>query len=381
MKPIHWKIIIICCLSTLVIVFILPTKPDKKTVIVSTPNLDPLPLYSKYKFKKTDKFIRIGTQPLYMPSSLIVEALKRDSILKEELLKMGLKIYFYDFLKGDDVNFFLTLGDLDAGIGGDMPALTAASNLDIIIPAIIQRGFISIVANRQMLIEDLEGSRIGYAFGSNAHYALLTTLAGAKLSTNEVKLIPMEVTQMPDALYANKITAFSAWEPTPTIALKKYPDTTIIHQRLSFGFLYFLTDFYQRRPKAVSQILAAEIRAIRWMQAARQNLLRACRWNITAIELAFGTKIDLSVDDLAAIAMKDILGQFSNPAIIEDDLKEDGPLHRELMFLINIKKVPPSTLWTQIRQKFMPEILGNVWLNKEQFRLDEFNYQNPGDIQ
>jgi len=85
------------------------------------------------------------------------------------------------------VNFFLGRGDIDAGIGGDMPTLTAATNLDIVIPVMIQRGFISIVSNRQMLVEQLKGKRIGYAFGSNAHYALLKTLATAGLNENDVK--------------------------------------------------------------------------------------------------------------------------------------------------------------------------------------------------
>ncbi len=379
MKRINWKIIIVGCFVILGVVLIFSTKPDKAKPLVSTPNLTEHPIYSKYVFNAKDHVIRIGVQPLYLPGSLIMETLKRDTILREELSNLGLEILFFDFLKGDDVNFFLGRGDIDAGIGGDMPTLTAATNLDIVIPVMIQRGFISIVSNRQMLVEQLKGKRIGYAFGSNAHYALLKTLATAGLNENDVKLIPMEVAQMPEALDAGKITAFSAWEPTPTIALTKYANSTIIHQRLSLGFLYFSKTLYQKHPEAVFHILAAETRAHRWLQEKRQNLSRACEWNIAAINKAFGIKTNLSVDDIAAIAMKDILGQTSNLGINEDTLKVNGPLDQELRFLISIQKVPASASWALTRKKFQPGILNKIWSDRDKFRLDEFKYINNDD--
>lgn len=379
MKRINWKIIIISCLVILGVVLIVTTKPDKENPLVSTPNLTEHPIYSKYVFNTKDNVIRIGVQPLYLPSSLIMETLKRDTILREELSNLGLEILFFDFLKGDDVNFFLGRGDIDAGIGGDMPTLTAAANLDIVIPVMIQRGFVSIVANRHMLVEQLKRKRIGYAFGSNAHYALLKTLASAGLSENDVKLVPMEVSYMPEALDAGKITAFSAWEPTPTIALKNYANSTIIHQRLSFGFFYFLETLYQKHPEAIFHILAAEIRAIRWLREKRQNLSRACEWNIATSKKAFGIKTNLSVDDIATIAMKDILGQTSNLGITEDILKVNGPLDQELRFLVSIEKAPASVSWTLTRKKFQPGILNKIWSDRDKFRLDEFKYINNDD--
>ncbi len=379
MKRAHWKIIIAGLVIFVVILFYVDS--NRKMSHVSTPNLLEHPIYSTYEFDHTDPTIRIGTQPLYVPSSLIMEALKRDAILKEELSKRGLKILFYDFLKGNDINFFLTRGDLDAGVGGGLPALAAAANIDIVIPAMIQRGFVSIVANRQMLIEDLKGKRIGYAFGSNAHYALIKTLASAGLGETDVHLIPMEVTQMPERLSNGEITGFCAWEPTPTMAIRNYTKAKIIHQRFSLGFFYLLRTVYQKHPDAVSLILAAQIRAISWMQKEKHNLLLACEWGLAAGEQAFGTKINLSINDIAAIATKDILGQIQNPGIAEDDIKINGPLHKEFMFLIDIGKIPASISWPQTRNKFIPKILDMVWVNKNYYRLDEFIYQNGSTSQ
>ncbi|MFK5953868.1 MAG: ABC transporter substrate-binding protein [Desulfobacterium sp.] len=146
------------------------------------------------------------------------------------------------------MNFFLGKGDIDAGIGGDMPTLTAAANFDIVIPVMIQRGFVSIVANRHMLIDQLKRKKIGYAFGSNAHYALLKTLASAGLNENDVKLIPMEVAQMPEALDAGEITAFSAWEPTPYNCIKKVCQQYYYSSTAFIGISLFFKNVVSKTP-------------------------------------------------------------------------------------------------------------------------------------
>ena len=379
MKRVHWKIfslaffIIIAGTMTLLIV------KGKNMPEILRPDLNKHPIYSKYEFNNTDKTIYAGVQPLYFPTSLITEVMKRDLILKEELKTLGLEIRFYNYLKGDDINFFIRTGNLDIGVGGDMPAITAAATLDIIVLSLIQQGYVSIVANKQMLISNLRGKRVGYAFGSNAHYALLTTLKSYGINETQAKLISMEVTKMPESLNKGEITAFSAWEPTPSIALKLNKNSTIIHQRLSLGFIYCRNKLYKEHPEAVYQLMAAELRAISWMQAKRHNLLLACQWAVDECQEAFGTKLNLSINDIASIAEKDLLGQTTIPAVSEQDLESTGPLHQELIFLKDIKKIPDSTSWPRVRAKFRTEILNYVRANKKKFRTDKQNYENTHD--
>lgn len=116
-----------------------------------------------------------------------------------------------------------------------MPALSAAATMDIIIPVLMQQGFISILARQPMLIRKLRGKRIGYAFGSNAHYALLSILSSAGITEDDVQLVSMDTHEMADALSQGTIDAFSAWEPTPAIARARYPDFVTIHQKLTTG--------------------------------------------------------------------------------------------------------------------------------------------------
>ncbi|MGR3304089.1 MAG: NrtA/SsuA/CpmA family ABC transporter substrate-binding protein [Candidatus Scalindua sp.] len=342
---------------------------------VSTPDFSNHLVYSNYKFNNTEDVVNLGVQPIYSPTGFISEAMKRDAVLNKELSRSGMKLRFYAFLKGDDVNCFLKQGDIDVGIGGDMPAITAAATLDIIIPTLIQQGFTSVIANRPMLIRELRGKKIGYAFGSNAHYALLKTLSSDGLNEAQVNLIPMEVTKMPEALQAGKIEAFSAWEPTSTITLIKYPNNVVIHRYLSSGYIYFVKTFSDRWPEVVRQIIAAEIRALRWMQSNRQNLLQASEWALQAGEDLTNHKLELSVEQYASLAESDILGLTSAPIIPQNDLRQNGPLHMEFEFLKNMGKIPASTNWDKVHDSFDLQVIIEVLANAKKYKLNEFDYE------
>jgi len=363
----------------LLVIILMPHKGRfERPKISLQSDLSKHPIYTKYEFDKTENIINIGIQPLYLPTGMISAAMKRDTTLSEVLSGLDIKIRYYSFLKGDDVNYFLRRGDLDVGIGGDMPAIFAAATLDVVIPALIQQGFISIVADRHMLMSELRRRRIGFAFGSNAHYALLKALASEGLSEAEVILIPMEATEMPEALHSGEIDAFSAWEPTPAITTMKDPGSVVIHRVLSSGYLYFLKAFSDQHPEAVRQIIAAEIRAIRWMQSDRRNLLLAGKWAIQAGEKLSGQNIGLSVEQYADLAVRDILGLTSAPIVPKNDFKRNGPLHMEYEFLEALGKISPSSSWEKVRDSFDCQIIAEVFANPKRYDLDDFNYEAHG---
>lgn len=269
----------------ILVIYILPEQsdPGKNSQSAST-NLQNHPIYSQYNYNQDDTIINIGIQPLYLPTGIIFEALKRDSILSKALLQLDKEIRYYSFLKGADVNFFLQQGSLDGGVGGDMPALSAASTVKVVIPVRLQKGNASIVSAKPMLTNDMEGKQIAYPFGSISHYIVLELLQSTGIAENEVTLIPMEVSSMAEALYNNKIDLFSAWEPIVASAEKQYPEFFISYRKITTGYLYFLQDFSSMNQEAVSFILAAVIRAIRWLKSDREALESACVWNIMEME-------------------------------------------------------------------------------------------------
>ena len=87
-----------------------------------------------------------------------------------------------------------------------------------------------------------------------------------------------------------------------------------------------------------------------------------------------GQKILLSSREMAHLAPKDIFGLTSVPLISRDDLKHNGPLHRELRFLKTLGKIPSSVTWEKIRNSFDHKILEEILVNPVRFDLDGFDY-------
>lgn len=332
------------------------------------------PIYKGYKFSRRENVIDFGTQPLWLPTSLISETIKRDTVLRQALAERGLEIRFHPFLKGADVNFFLGRGDMEVAIGGDMPALTAAATFDASIGALIQQGFCSIVAGRHMLLSDLKGKRVAFGFGSNAHYALLNALSSFGLHETEVRMIPLDVTEMPHALDQGKIDAFSAWEPTPSIALAKFEDQVIIHRSLCSGYLYFSHSFSKQHPEAVRQIVAAEWRALGWIKSRDKNFIKASRWAASAGQSFSGQASVLSERQYVTLAKSDLLGTSWVPAIPHSDIRAGGRLFKEFIFLKGLGKISDAAGWDKVKSRFDHTIVEEVRSAAARFQTRIYKY-------
>lgn len=359
------------------LIYFLSTKQEMRMSPLGQPtNLPNHPIYSQYIYTQNDTTINIGFQPLYLPTGIIFEVIKRDRILQNALKRLGKKIAYFPYIKGADINFFLKQKELVAGVGGDMPALSASSEFDIIIPVILQKGNVSIVSSRPMLTNDMKGKRIAYPFGSISHYFLLDQLHDAGIKDNEVTLIPMDVRFMADALHNNKIDLFSAWEPIVASALKQYPKFFMTYRRISTGYLYFSRKFAVNNPKAVNYILASVIRAFTWMKRDRRNLLLACQWNLTEMEKLTGGKDILDTEEIADLALKDILGYNSKFSIVinENDTQINSPLHQEFRFLKGLNKVPASSRWDKVSKSFDRNLILKIFKQPKKYNLNKFDY-------
>ncbi len=366
--------VIIVLSALFVIILIILLLPKNNEDLVQKNN--PIALYEEYNYGETDKIIDIGMQPLWVPANIICEAIKRDLILKEELEKLGMELRFHNYLKGSDVNTYILNGELEAGIVGDMPALTIAAKTDVFIPILIQHGFTSIVANHHMEMIELQGKKIGYAFGSNAHYALLVALSGVGLSDNEVKLIQIDVNEMPEALYSGEIDAFSAWEPTPSIAVSKQYNNSfvIIHRTMSTGYMYFTNEFTEYYPDAVKLIIAAEIRALNWLQSDNKYLADAIEWIMQTGKVGFNVNIILTSEEYSVLAKQDIIGIEDLPIIPENFLEQGGKLYNQFIFLKSINIIQKETSWEQVFNRFDQDIILEIISNSIEYKIDTFNY-------
>lgn len=341
---------------------------------ISSPDLSSDPVYSRYKFGRDDSVIDIGVQPIWIPTNIITETMKRDRTLTAALASEGLTVRFHDFRKGADVNFFLARGDLEVDVGGDMPALSAAAKGDVLVAAVIQRGVCSVVAGRHMLTTDLAGLRIAYPFGSVSHCRLLRLISSADLKESDVNLVAMDVSAMPDALEQGRVDAFAAWEPTPIIALKQCENAVTIHKSLSSGYLYFSRSFARKRPGVLRQIVAAQIRAMRWLRSNRDNLRKGSRWAARGGDALAGRTLGLSEAEYVNLARRDILGLTSYPEITARELAHAGPLDRELDFLKNASQIPANVKWEDLKACFDTSIVNEIVQNERKYKLNVFDY-------
>ncbi len=329
--------------------------------------------YSKYKFGQTDSVIDIGVQPLWIPANMIAEALQRDRILRRDLGELGMEARFHPFLKGSDANYFLWSGDLEAVYAGDMPALVAAAEGEVAVAALAQQGFCSIVARRHLLLGELRGKRIGYAHASNAHYALLRALSDVGLGEEDCHLIPLDVIAMSASLAEGTIDAFAAWEPTVFLAETRYSDQVVIHRSLTSGFLYFDGAFAGEQAEAVRRVVAAHLRAVRWL-ANDANQVRAAHWTNGAARAVSIQHAQITTDEILRLAESDLLGTPSVPFIPKSALVADGPLFEEYSFLRETGMISSAVKWETIRASFQTPFLDEIMTDPTKYRTHLFDY-------
>lgn len=378
----HTKLIGFITLGLVILLTIVLLLGSDRDDVVSTPeNPDRAvhPIYSTYRFDLSGKVINFGVQPLYLPSGLISETMKRDRVLQRALRDLGMEIRYYPFLKGSDVNFFLRKHDLHLGVGGDMPTITAAAEMEIIIPAKVQQGFASLVTTRPIMTRQLRGRRIAYPIGSISHFVVLDVLASEGFTESDAGLVPMDAPRLAEALKTGKIDAFAVWEPMAAMAMKKYPEFIAAYQQMTSGYLYFIKAFYDKTPKAALQVVASVLRAFRWMKMKRENLLLAGKWSRQAGEKLSGQEIPLSDKEIADLAEKDIFGLVSVPMISRSELNEGGSLFKEFLFLKELKKIPSSAPWNRIRRSFDLKMISEVLADPGNYHLNTFDYDldNP----
>lgn len=342
----------------------------------STSPVDPTlnPIYESYRFSQHPDTIDVGVQPLWLPTGIITEVMRRDLVLRESLRKQGIVIQFHDFFKGADVNAFIERGDLEVGIGGDMPALTAVSNSNVLVGSLIQQGFCSIVARKQRLVSDLRNRRVAYAFGSNAHHALLWALEGAGLSEEDIRLVPLDVSEMPGALLNGQIDAYSAWEPTPSISLAIDNDAVITHRSMTTGYIYFSRALVEEHQLVVRAVVAAEIRAMRWLWRRSDNLRTASLWATRSAERLTGQPSSLDIDAYMGLAKSDLLGTSRSPIIPASLLETGSPLHREFQFLRRLNIISGTAEWETIVDAFDRSIVEEIQNAPVRWEINRTDY-------
>ncbi len=331
------------------------------------------PVYSTYQFHKDGKHIYFATQPLAAPEGVVGEVMRRDSILKKNLKKIGLEIVFYPFFNGPDTNLFMLRDEIDITMAGDMPTIAFAATGKSNISGIAKLGNASIITrNKFRSLKELKGKRIGVTIGTTGHYGLLLGLNAAGMQEDEVKIVPMNVSDMTRALAQNSIDAFSAWEPTPSVALASNKEFVAIHRFLNSSYLYQTKKFALQNPEASMQVHASFLRALRWLKKSESNLAIAVQWTIQSAELLANKAPYPSTQTIQALTRTDLLRFADEPLIPEAYMKKDGHLHKGFEFLKARGRLPADASWDNVRKGMSNQTLKTILANPGKYQLDEY---------
>jgi sulfonate transport system substrate-binding protein len=132
-------------------------------------------------------------------------------------------------------------------------------------------------------LQSLKGKRIAASFGTINHLYVLGLLEKAGLKPSDVTLVNTPPQEMPVALLAKGIDAFSGWDPFPIMALKDVAGSyEVIRGGQVIGFLGFLVamrDWAEKNSDTVERFLAARAEADKWMRANPAGTAQiAVRW-------------------------------------------------------------------------------------------------------
>ena len=330
--------------------------------------------FERYDLSPASSAVDLGVQPQGYPSGVISAVMQRDRILKKALANSQQTLKTHPFQRGADMLALLAEQRLEAGLLGDMPTILSASNAKVWIVGLVKQSSTAIVAKGNAQIRGLAGKRIGYVAASSAHHTLLQGLTSAGMNESQIKLIPLNVDEMPDALERGEIDAFAAWEPAPTIALARNNKNQIIFRGLSTDYFVIEQDFAKRSPQAARHLIASFVRAIDWMRHSQGNTEKAARWAMANAASFSGKPVILSIAQVAAITHREILDIPSAPTILSNP--NTPPLKNEYLFLMKLGKIPQGGKWENVATALTYDGLAKVLTEPRDYQLHTYDYED-----
>lgn len=330
-------------------------------------------LYAEYRFSRDDKVLDFGTQPYgVMTTSTIIEYMFHDPILKEELEAKGFSLREHKFLKGSDLNQYMRSGDLEIGVSGDMPAIRIACEGKVGLLSAF-KGEVAIVSKDIREVEGLKGKKVGYAYGSNAHYFLLRTLDNYKIPFSKIKLLPMDITHMSEMLNRNVIDAYATWEFTPPTTMRMIQNKVTVSKGITHSFFYLRKEILAKHPEIAYLLLASQIRAMNWLSTDEKNGHIMADWLYKKLTTWGQKDAPLSIERIVRHIKEArfYLNQAVYPLIPVDQLTEFGNVYNQFHFLIAHDFLSSQTVFSDLTDNIRTEFLRHVLTHPQEFRLYE----------
>lgn len=194
-----------------------------------------------------------------------------------ELDTLPFEYEFANFVGGPAILEAFRAGAADVARVGDTPpiqALVAGQDVPIIhaTRSDPDNTRLAVAADRDITtLDDLKGAKIAYAEGTAQQAIVLRALAKAGLTTDDVELVRLQLSEFPDAVRTGQVDVAPLGEPNLTRFLNN-PGTSVIDVSESSGTSTGLSYLYARREAiqdpgkaaALQAYIAAFTRAVQW---------------------------------------------------------------------------------------------------------------------
>jgi sulfonate transport system substrate-binding protein len=204
----------------------------------------------------------------YNPVSLV---LKDKRFLEDELQKDGIGVRWVQTLGSNKALEFLNAGSIDFGSTAGAAALIGRINGNPIKSVYVYScpEWTALVTRKDSgvtKVEDLKGKRVAVTRGTDPHIFLVRSLAAAKLTERDVKLVLL---QHPDGRTALERGDVDAWAGLdPIMAAAEIDSGAVLFHRdkaaNTWGILNVREEFAKDHPELVNRVLAAYEKARKW---------------------------------------------------------------------------------------------------------------------
>lgn len=229
--------------------------------------------------------------PDRVPAETVITVADQQSLIKTLLTasgeadSLGFRVKFADFAGGPAILESFRADAAQVAIVADVPpihAQIARFPSPIIKAWQLDRGGVSTVARPGVPLHtaaDLRGRKIGYAEGTAHRAMVLRLLRSAGLSKHDVQLVPLQLTEVGEALGAGQIDIAPLMEPISTKYRLAHPDAQVLPDALSQAAQSGLMFLYSpqsalanpARAAALKRLSAAIDRARAWADADKNR--------------------------------------------------------------------------------------------------------------
>lgn len=231
---------------------------------------------------------KLGSLRIGVPEGLVhLEALRDQRRLEHRLARLGVDVYWRDYISASALLQALNNGEIDFCGGGGTPSVFAQA-ADLLFVRVARDKYTNpggeaiLVANDSSIhaLADLRGARVAVEEGSTAHYVLVRALHKAGLDPKDLEIVFLPRSEALPQFRSGAVQAWSVWVPYADSPRRKdYPGRSIASLQdlfdndpsLQLPTLYYASLDFVRHFPATLKLLLEEINEA-GAQVNRDNL-------------------------------------------------------------------------------------------------------------